>query len=175
MKVGTTGQGTDNNGFKCSRHTEHMAAFLVSRYYKMFSTIIANSDGFGLISRPEDRLLSHFHFPESVQVNAGTALKSRPRPLLFRLQSIIWILKWLLGWGLIPYSWILLIFMSLMIEACSSFNKIYCFCDKLFVFDLILYYIDHYEKSWTIEIVVKRNEETNIVIVTRDVGFLRNR
>jgi len=81
------GQGT--NGFKCSRNTEHMAAFLVSRYYTMVSTIIANSDGFGLISRPEDRLLSHFHFPESVQVNAGMVLKSRPRPLLFRFQSII--------------------------------------------------------------------------------------
>jgi hypothetical protein len=62
--------------------------------------------------------------------------------------------------------------MSLMIEACSSFNRIYCFWNKLFVFDLIQYYIDHYEKSWTIETVVKRTEETNIVIVKRDVGFL---
>jgi hypothetical protein len=66
------------------------------------------------------------------------------------------------------------IFMSLMIETCSSFNKIYCFCNKLFVFDLILYYIYHYVKSGTIETVVKSFEETNIVLVTRDVGFLRD-
>jgi hypothetical protein len=43
----------------------------------------------------------------------------------------------------------------------------------MFVFDLILYYIDHYVKSGTIKTVVKRSEETNVVIVTRDVGFLR--
>jgi len=64
--------------------------------------------------------------------------------------------------------------MSLMIETCSSFNKIYYFCNKLFVFDLILYYIDHYVKSGTIETVVKWIEETNLVIVTRDVVSLRD-
>jgi len=69
--------------------SKHMAVFIVLRYYTMISTFIANSDGFGLISRPEDRLLRHFHFPESVQLNAGIILKSRPQPLLFRSQSII--------------------------------------------------------------------------------------
>ena len=64
--------------------------------------------------------------------------------------------------------------MSPVTGTCSSFNKIYCFCNKLFVFDLILYYIDHYVKSGTIETVVKRIGETNIIIVTRDVGFLRD-
>jgi hypothetical protein len=64
--------------------------------------------------------------------------------------------------------------MSPMIVTWSSFNKIYCFCNKLFVFDLILYYIDHYVKSGTIETAVKWIEETNIAIVTRDVGFLRD-
>jgi hypothetical protein len=68
---------------------KHVAVFLVTRYYTMISTIISNSDGCGLISQPEDRLLRYFHFPESVQVNAEIVLKSRPRPLLFRLQSII--------------------------------------------------------------------------------------
>jgi hypothetical protein len=151
---------------------KHTAVFLVSRYYKMVSTFIANSDGFGLTSRPENQLLRHF--PDSVRVNAGIVLKSRPRPLLFRFQSIIWILKWLLGWGLFPYGWALHIFVSLMIEICSSFNKIYFFCNKLFVLDHIPFYIDHYVRSGTIEIVVKRIEETNIVIVRRDVGFLRD-
>jgi len=42
---------------------KHMAVFLVSRYYTMVTTFIANLDGFGLISRPEDRLLRRFHFP----------------------------------------------------------------------------------------------------------------
>lgn len=42
------------------------------------------------------------------------------------------------------------------------------------MFDLILYYVDHYVKSGTIETVVKRIEETNVVVVTRDVGFLRD-
>lgn len=68
---------------------KHMAVFLVSQYYTMLSTITGNSDGFGLISRPEDLLLRHFHFPESVQVNAGIVLKSGPRPLQFRFQSIV--------------------------------------------------------------------------------------
>lgn len=68
---------------------KHVAVFLVSRYYTMVSTFVANSDGFGLVSRPEDRLLRHFHFPESVQVNVGIVLKSRPRPLLFRFQYTV--------------------------------------------------------------------------------------
>jgi hypothetical protein len=44
----------------------------------------------------------------------------------------------------------------------------------MLVLDLILYYIDHYVKSGTIKTVVNRNEETNIVTVTRDVSFLRD-
>jgi hypothetical protein len=67
----------------------HVAVFLVTRHYTMNSTIISNSDGCGLIPQPEHRLLRYFHFPESVPVNAGIVLKSRPRPLLFRFQSII--------------------------------------------------------------------------------------
>jgi hypothetical protein len=54
---------------------KHVAVFLVSWYYTMVSNIIANSDGCGLIPRPEDRLLGYVHFPESVQVNAGIVLK----------------------------------------------------------------------------------------------------
>lgn len=42
---------------------KHVAVFLVSRYYTMVTPFIANLDGFGLISRPEDRLLRRFRFP----------------------------------------------------------------------------------------------------------------